>query len=86
MEDTTEIGTIEATPRCVKCGSDDLRMPEGIASQDDLTDDSVMSCANCGTIITYAALVESCEANVAKNIKRGLRGISDDPLDRNKDV
>lgn len=81
MEDTTEIGTIEATPRCGKCRSDDLRMPEGITSQDDLTDDSLVTCANCGTVTTYAALVESCEADAAKNIESNLRGISDDPLD-----
>jgi hypothetical protein len=27
-------------------------MPEGITSQDDLTDDSILTCANCGTVIT----------------------------------
>lgn len=81
MDNTIEIGTIESVPRCGKCGSDDLRMPEGVANQDDLTDDSIVTCANCGTITTYAALVASCEADIAKNIKDDLRGIGDGPLD-----
>jgi hypothetical protein len=79
MDDKIDIGTIEAVPHCGKCGSDDLRMPEGITVQDDLTDDSLLTCASCGTAITYAALVESCESDVAENIKDSFG--SDDPLD-----
>jgi len=81
MDNTTIIETFQAVPHCSKCGSDDLRMPEGIASQDDLTDDSLVTCRNCGAVTTYAALVESCEADAAKNIESDLRGIGDGPLD-----
>ena len=79
MDDTISIGTFEAVPRCSKCGSD-LHMPEGITSQDDLTDDSFITCANCGTVTSYAALVESCEAEIAKNIKDSLGSVGDSPL------
>jgi len=68
MDDATTIETFEVIPRCSKCGSDDLRMPEGITSQDDLTDDSPLTCANCGTVTTYAALVESCETSKANDL------------------
>ena len=74
MDDTISIGTFEAVPRCSKCGSD-LHMPEA-----DLTDDSFITCANCGTVTTYAALVESCEADIAKNIKDSLGSVGDSPL------
>jgi uncharacterized Zn finger protein len=80
MNDTIHLGTIEAVPRCGKCGSDDLRMPEGVTSQDDLIDDSVVTCADCGTVTTYAALVASCEADVAKNVINDLGSAGDDPL------
>ena len=80
MNDTIEIDTIETVPHCRKCGSDDLRMPEGITSQNDLTDDSLVTCANCGTVTTYDALVESCETDVAKNIEDDLRSAGDDLL------
>ena len=47
MDDTIEIGTTEAVPHCSKCRSDNLPMPEGITSQDDLTDDSLITCVTC---------------------------------------
>ncbi len=81
MDDTVEIGTIEATPHCSKCGSDDLLMPDGALSNDDLADDSLITCSKCGTVTTYTTLVESCEADAAKNIKDGLGSIGDDLLD-----
>jgi hypothetical protein len=80
MDGTFSIGSMEAVPRCSNCGSDDLHMPEGITSQDDLADDSFITCANCGTITTYAAIVESCEAEITKNIKESLGSAGDSPL------
>jgi hypothetical protein len=81
MDDAIEIGTIETTPHCSKCGSDDLLMPDGVLSNDDLADDDLITCSKCGTVTTYAALVESCEADSAKNIKDGLRSIGSGLLD-----
>jgi hypothetical protein len=81
MNDTIKVGTFEATPHCSKCGSDALLMPDGILSNDDLADGSFITCADCGTVTTYAALVESCEADAAKNFKEGLRSIGSNFLD-----
>jgi hypothetical protein len=81
MDNTTIIETFHAVPHCGKCESDDLRMPEGITRQDDLTDDSLITCTSCGTVTTYVALVESCEANAAKDIEDDLGSIGNGPLD-----
>ena len=59
------LGTLEAQPHCIKCGSDNLLMPDGVLSQDDLTDESHLTCGGCGAVITYAALVKSCETRKA---------------------
>jgi hypothetical protein len=75
MDNTSVIDTFQTVPHCSKCGSDDLRMPEGITGQDDLADDSLITCANCGTVTTYAALVECCEADIVKNVKDTLGGL-----------
>jgi hypothetical protein len=74
---SNEVEIRDVVPRCGKCGSDDLRMPEGVTSQDDLADDSLLTCAHCNTTITYTALVEACEADLADNIQNGLRGARD---------
>ena len=81
MGNTIVIDTFQTVPQCSKCGSDDLRMPEGITKQDDLADDSLITCANCGTVTTYAALVESREADVVKSVKDTFGGLCGGPLD-----
>jgi len=51
-------------PVCVKCGSDDLRMPEGVSSQDDLTEDSSITCNACESTTTYGTIMASWKSTV----------------------
>ena len=53
-------------------------MPDGALSQDDLTDDSLITCDSCGTVFTVAEIVASCETSAAKNLRGGLGIIRDD--------
>jgi ribosomal protein S27AE len=46
-------------PRCGNSGSDDLRMPEGVANQDDLADDSRLNCTNCGGTVVAPHLAQT---------------------------
>lgn len=55
-------------PVCVQCGSDDLRMPDGVSSQDDLTENSSITCKACGAITTYGAIMESWNASVTDHL------------------
>jgi len=69
MEGDILFGTFRVPPRCIMCDSDDLRMPDDAESQDDLRNDSLLTCGECGAVITWAALVESCEAKAANNVE-----------------
>ncbi len=68
MEDTILLERFHVVPRCKKCGSDDLRMPDGIASQGDLTDDSLITCGACGATFTYTQVVEAAETAKANDL------------------
>jgi len=78
MDGTILLGTIESIPHCGKCGNEDLLMPDGILSQNDLADDSLLTCGSCGTVVTYASLVAACETREAKNLIDSLGRIGND--------
>jgi hypothetical protein len=78
MEDTILLDSSEIVPRCNKCGSDDLLMPDGALSQDDLTDDSLITCGSCGTVFTVTEIVASCETSAAKDFIGGTGTLGDD--------
>ncbi len=71
MEDTIILNTFQVQPRCIKCGSDNLLMPDGALDQSDLADDSPITCGGCGAIYTYVELVEACEASKANDLING---------------
>ena len=58
VEDPIVIDTFQVVPRCSKCGSDQLHMPDNVLSNGDLTDDSLLTCGDCGAVFTYAQIVK----------------------------
>ena len=80
MEDTILLERFHVVPRCTKCGSDDLRMPNGIASQSDLADDSLITCGACGATFTYTQVVEAAETAKANDLIANARSSSDEPI------
>jgi hypothetical protein len=69
-----EFGRLEVVPHCSKCGGENLLMLEGILTQSDLTDDSPVTCGDCGAVTTYADLVAATERRTADNLIDGLGG------------
>jgi hypothetical protein len=68
MEDTILLESFKTNPKCVQCGSYDLQMPTGITSQDDLANDSTITCGVCGVITTYGAIMEAWKARVTDHL------------------
>lgn len=77
MEDHILLHRFQVVPRCKECGSDDLLMPDGVLSQDDLSDDSLITCGSCGVAATYHTILEACEASKADDLMRGAGSIGD---------
>jgi hypothetical protein len=74
MKNVILLERFHVVPRCTKCGSDDLGMPDGITSQDDLTDDSLITCGACGATFTYTQVVKAAETAKANDLANSSDG------------
>jgi hypothetical protein len=43
-------------------------MPTGISSKDDLADETLISCGDCGAVFAYGEIVAACKAEVTKRL------------------
>jgi hypothetical protein len=68
MEDTNVLDTSQLIPRCGKCGSDTLLVPDGVIRQEDLTDSSLITCGSCHGVSTFFEILKACETSDARDL------------------
>ena len=70
MEHTIVLDTFQLVPRCGKCGSDTLLLPDGVLRQDDLTDASLITCGSCHGVSSFLEILKACETTNAREMVR----------------